>query len=546
MHRGIVGLFLENALNLRDAVTEWKSLLGDDKVLDHGSLPGKFSRDTAGHRAGVPALIRVDTGEQLPGVMKIAHRHRVRIHPVSSGNNWGYGSALPVENETCVLDLSALTQVIDFDEELGVVTLEPGVTQGMLQAFLDERQLPFMTPVTGAGPHCSLVGNALERGYGITPVSDHYAAVTDMEVVLADGSLHRSALAELGHVRIARLHKWDLGPHLAGLFSQSGLGVVRTMSIALARRPDCIKACVFGLPDLQAVSDFVPLVRSAIRMLGAGLGGLNLMNSHRVISMLGPHPNDREEGCAPLTALQLRDLEKRQMVTPWTGFGSLYGSRRMVAAAQRELRAMLGAKASRMLFVDEPRAEQIASVAKLLPGKLGSNAARSAKTLRSALGLLAGRPNETTLPLAYWLNHRRLPTAGQALDPARDGCGLIWFAPLVPMVPSCVQATVDMVRAVSARNDVEPLITLTSLNDRLFDCTVPILYRADQPGRAEAAQRCYFEMVEAGSRLGIYPYRLAAFGMNLMPSPDNGNESLHQRLRNCLDPNDILAPGRYR
>lgn len=514
-------------------------------MLESGDLPEKYSRDTAGHRAGVPALIRVTSGELLPAVMKIASRHRVRIHPVSSGNNWGYGSALPVEDETCVMDLSALTQIIDFDEELGVVTLEPGVTQGMLQAFLDQHQHPFMTPVTGAGPHCSLVGNALERGYGITPISDHYAAVTDMEVVLADGSIHRSALAELGHARIARLHKWDLGPHLAGLFTQSGLGVVRAMSIALARRPECIKACVFGLTDLKAVSDFVPLVRDAIRTLGAGLGGLNLMNSHRVISMLGPHPNDREDGCAPLTAPQLRGLEKRQMVMPWTGFGSLYGSRRMVAAAQREMRALLGGKASRMLFVDEPRADQIASVAKLLPGNLGSNAARSARTLRSALGLLAGRPNETTLPLAYWLNHRRLPGAGQPLDPARDGCGLIWFAPLVPMVASCVQATIAMVHEVTSRHRVEPLITLTSLNDRLFDCTVPILYRADQPGRAEAAQRCYFEMVEAGRTIGIYPYRLAAFGMNLMPAPDGANEGLHRRLRNCLDPDGILAPGRY-
>ena len=532
-------------MTLRDALAEWKSLLGEDRVLEQSQLPEKFSRDTAGHRASVPALIRVSRREQLQGVMQVASRHRVRIHPVSSGNNWGYGSALPVEDDTCVLDLSDLKQVIDFDEELGVVTLEPGVTQGELQAYLDRLELPFMTPVTGAGPHCSLVGNALERGYGITPISDHYAAVTDMEVVLADGTIHRSALAELGHTRIARLHKWDLGPHLAGLFTQSGLGVVRTMSIALARRPDCIKACVFGLPDLQAVSAFVPLVRNAIRTLGAGLGGLNLMNSHRVISMLGKHPNDSETGCEPLTAPQLRDLEKRQMVTPWTGFGSLYGSRRMVAAAQRELRAILGGKASRMLFVDEPRADQIASVAKLLPGNLGTNAARSARTLRSALGLLAGRPNETTLPLAYWLNHRRLPAAGQPLDPARDGCGLIWFAPLVPMSSSSVQATVDMVVAVSARHHIEPLVTLTSLNDRLFDCTVPILYRADQPGRIEAAQRCYFEMVEAGSKLGIYPYRLAAFGMHLMPAANTQAEGLHRRLKNCLDPDEILAPGRY-
>ena len=33
-------------------------------------------------------------------------------------------------------------------------------------------------PVTGAGPNCSLLANALERGYGITPPTDHFGAVT--------------------------------------------------------------------------------------------------------------------------------------------------------------------------------------------------------------------------------------------------------------------------------------------------------------------------------------------------------------------------------
>ena len=30
-----------------------------------------------------------------------------------------------------------------------------------------------MVPTTGAGPHASVLGNACERGYGITPDTDH-------------------------------------------------------------------------------------------------------------------------------------------------------------------------------------------------------------------------------------------------------------------------------------------------------------------------------------------------------------------------------------
>jgi len=532
-------------LSLNQALSDWSALLGHDQIVEQANLPPKFRSDTSGHCATIRAVIRVKDPDHLPQIMRIAGRHRVKIHPVSTGNNWGYGSAIPVNDDTCILDLSGLCKIIDFDQELGVVTLEPGVTQGMLEAFLDEHKLAFMTPVTGAGPDCSLVGNALERGYGITPVADHYAAVTDMEVVLADGSVHRSSLADLGCTRIARLHKWDLGPHLAGMFSQSGLGVVRSMSIALAPRPECIKSCIFALTDISAVGRYVPLFRQAIRQLGGTLGGLNIMNSHRVIAMLGQHPNDKETGFEVLTPAQLHELERQHMIAPWTGFASLYGSRRVVSAAQRELRSILGGRVSRLVFVDETRARQIALIARILPGRLGLNAARSAKTLRSALGLLRGRPNETTLPLAYWLDHRKIPPAGQALDPARDACGLIWYSPLVPMSAGCVESTIDMVYEVTKRHQIEPLITLTSLNDRLFDCTVPLLFRSDEPGRLEAARRCYFELVQSGKKIGVYPYRLAAFSMGLVRPSDRQGANLHERLRAHLDPQDILAPGRY-
>ena len=74
--------------------------------------------------------------------------------------------------------------------------------------------------MTGAGPTCSLVGNALERGYGITPYTDHFAAVTDIEAVLPDGSVYRTALREIAGDELARLFKWGIGPHTAGLFAQ--------------------------------------------------------------------------------------------------------------------------------------------------------------------------------------------------------------------------------------------------------------------------------------------------------------------------------------
>ena len=44
-----------------------------------------------------------------------------------------------------------------------MVTVEPGVTQAKLSAYLDTHGYPFLVLVAGAEPNCSLLGNALNE-----------------------------------------------------------------------------------------------------------------------------------------------------------------------------------------------------------------------------------------------------------------------------------------------------------------------------------------------------------------------------------------------
>ena len=86
-----------------------------------------------------------------------------------------------------LLDLSRMNRIVDFNEDLAYVTVEPGVTQGQLYAFLRERGSRLWMDATGASPDCSLIGNTMERGFGHTPYGDHFAQVCGLEVVLPDG-----------------------------------------------------------------------------------------------------------------------------------------------------------------------------------------------------------------------------------------------------------------------------------------------------------------------------------------------------------------------
>ena len=214
-----------DAESLSLAMWAWRGRIGEPAVLDAASAQQCYGVCTTGIERVIAAALRPASLDDVRAIVEIAGDRAVPLYPISTGNNWGYGTANPARDGCVVVDLSGLGRIVEIDPDLGVVTVEPGVTQQKLSDYLDENNLPFLVPVTGAGPHCSLVGNALERGYGITPYADHFAAVTALEAVLADGRVYRSALSELGGKQADRAYKWGIGPYLDGLFAQSGFAI---------------------------------------------------------------------------------------------------------------------------------------------------------------------------------------------------------------------------------------------------------------------------------------------------------------------------------
>lgn len=531
-------------MELEAAIRDWQALLGDTQVVTGEAVQQAYGHDASGNERRIPAALRVTDSATAPELMRIANRHRVPVYPISTGRNWGYGTALPAQDDCVIIDLSGLNKILHFDAELGAVTLEPGVTQGMLADFLDQGSHAFLVPVTGAGPTCSLLGNALERGYGITPQTDHFGAVTDLEAVLADGTIYKTALREAGGDDLARLFKWGIGAYSTGLFTQSGFGVVTRMTIILARRPECVKVCLFSLKDDALLEPAVERIRSILSRLPGTVGGINLMNQHRVLAMSAPYPADQisPEGVIPASVIQ--SLGRQYQILPWTGFGTLYGTRRMVAAAQKEIKSLLAGVASRLIFVSPGGARTLARAAGWLPGAGGKRLASTAATLAKSLELVAGRPNETALPLAYWRNPN--PPQGPLRDPSRDGCGLIWYAPLVPMRPAGIRAYVNMVKEIAPKHRLEPLITFTSISDKLFDSTVPLVFERHQPQAVADAANCYRELLETGRVQGWLPYRVGISTMKTLGELQPNAHAFHARLRQGLDPHNILAPGRYR
>ena len=116
---------------------------------------------------------------------------------------------------------------------------------------------------TGSTPDASLIGNIIERGFGITPYGDHVGRSCGYEIVLADGSLLRTGFGAWPKARTASLDRWAPGPSLEGLFSQTGLGVVTKLSIAVMPVPETACTAFVDIDNDEALVATIDIFRRA-------------------------------------------------------------------------------------------------------------------------------------------------------------------------------------------------------------------------------------------------------------------------------------------
>src|ERR1035437_10359843 len=157
---------IRSGRHLEMALEQWTAQLGRENViLDPAALRGAETA-TFGTSVTVPAIVRPGNREEVQQVLRIANEWRIPVYPVSGGCNWGYGSRVPGASGCVLLDLGRMNRILDFSEDLAYITVEPGVTQQQVYAFLQERKSGLWMDATGASPQASLVGNAVERGFG--------------------------------------------------------------------------------------------------------------------------------------------------------------------------------------------------------------------------------------------------------------------------------------------------------------------------------------------------------------------------------------------
>lgn len=528
---------------LRSAIEQWRAIVGPEHVLTDPAVLRRAETATFATSARVPVVVRPQSRSEVQACLRVANAQRVAVYPVSTGKNWGYGSGVPASDNNVLMDLSRMTQIVDFDERLAYVTVEPGVTQRQLFDFLRAKRSLLWMDSTGASPDSSLIGNTLERGFGHTPYGDHFSHVCALEVVLASGEYLETGFARFAHAAAAPVSRWGLGPVLDGLFSQSNFGVVTRMTVWLMPAPEHFEAFFFQCENEAALAPVVEALRT-LRLSGTLRSAVHLGNDYKVLNGLRQYPWEHTGGETPLGASDMMKFRKDLRFGVWNGSGGLYGTRRQVAEARRLVRRGLKSNVSKLAFVSR----RTLSTAKRLGGMYhrvtGWDIRGALELVRPLFGLLQGVPSDKPIASAYWRKRTAIPPKP---DPDADGCGLLWCAPVIPLDGAHATQLARVSTDTLLEHGFEPLISLTLLSERALTCVISISYDRHTGGEDERAMTCYRALSRRLVSHGYHPYRLGVQATNDLSVglQSETYSTLLTALKRVLDPNAILAPGRY-
>ncbi|MFT5130400.1 MAG: 4-cresol dehydrogenase (hydroxylating), partial [Rhodothermales bacterium] len=492
----------------------------------------------------ISMVLRPENSEQVRRIVAIANERRVPLYPISRGCNWGLGSRLPVRDGCAVVDLSRMNKIISVDAKHAYAVIEPGVTQGQLYDHLVAEEIPLMLNVTGAGRQASLVGNALERGIGY--FSSRADSLSGMEVVLGNGDVIRTGFGHFESAHTTHLYRHGIGPSLDGIFGQSNFGIVTQAGIELLPKPAHQMACIAGLADSACLGRLVDALGD-LRRQGLITSVVHIGNRARTHVTLTPLVMDylRERGETGDASLAeaAKDIMYRENFGSWSAVIGMHGTRGQLAESQKWIRRKLRGIA-RADFITDANLAMVTKVSKamsFLPVFRRKLAVLHAVT--PLHNLTSGIPTDAPLKSVYFGANEAVPD-DPAANPDASDAGLIFVAPFIPLCGRTAVNVVALTERIFNAHRFTPYITLNIIDAKSAEAVINVAFRRSDTARVEAARQCVAELETALIKQGYPPYRVGPDSMPRVVS-DNSFWRTVGKLKSALDPNGIIAPGRY-
>ena len=535
------------------AASAWREALADgavaaDAVADDAKTLDRYAQTTLAHGTRPCCVLYPESTEAVQKVVGIAATHGVPVYPISRGRNWGYGDACAPADGMAIVDLSRMDRIVEVNDELAYAVVEPGVSQRAFHAHLSEHHAGLWFDASGAGLDASLVGNTVDRGFGHTRYGDHFATTCGMEIVLADGRVLNTGFGHYPNAKASRAYRYGLGPALDGLFCQSNYGIVTKIGLWLVPAPEAFNFFYITVPRHEDLAPLIDALRP-LRMGGILDSAVHIGNDLRLLSANGRYPWEEAGDQIPLPEALRVEMRRPTGMGAWNVAGSLTGTAAHVRASRKALRRAVG-HLGKIGFVGDTKlalGEWAASVLRKLG--MGDRITEQLRTLKPNYGLLKGIPTDEPLRGAQW-RLRHPPGQAEAPDDAPGspldlGCGLMWASPVLPATGRDATQVMAIAEPILREFDFEPLVTFTMITERAMVGILNVVFDKTVPSESEKADRCYHRMLEALRDAGYIPYRVGLSGFDTFRSPDDVFWQVAGQIKRALDPNDIIAPGRY-
>ncbi|KAJ3547678.1 hypothetical protein NM208_g1399 [Fusarium decemcellulare] len=442
--------------------------------------------------------------EEIQAILKIANQYQVPLWTCSQGKNFGYGGPAPRVAGSVVLSLQRMNRILEVNEKLAYIVVEPGVTFFDVYNYLVENKLDLWT---------------LDRGHGYTISGDRQHFIGSLEVVLASGDVLRTGQWAVPNSPSAHACPNSFGPQVDGLFLQSNLGIVTKMAVALDAAPASFMDVKIHCPEVEDIAPLIDtlqqLDREGITQSHGMITNINHFASHDA-------PKHQQQSApGPLTPESIAFLKKKYNTGYWRCQVSLYGPKQLVLARWS-------------------RIEEV--VPKNLPNAWVEHTLYEGQDGRpvdnSQIGTLpAGVPSMLAVKLADYNLPADGTGAGAHIDttlilPCEGNTVLTWF---------------KKAKAIMEEQGVDPFIGchvfskyILFVQEYVFDKTSP---KAREGGR-----KVVKALLTEAEKNGFANYRSHVQHMDAVQNLYNFNGHIYRRfvesLKAAVDPNGILSPGK--
>lgn len=241
-------------MNKKELIEKIKDISSPENVTDLDFDLLIYSRDTSPEIGFKPlVVVKPRDAREISKILKLAQEYKTPVVPRGAGTHPA-GCTLPLREDSIVLDLTGMNEIVEIDEENFSVSVQPGITWSKLNTILSEKKMTtgFLGPVSS---YSATVGGSVgigSMGYASAKYGCVGEQVLGLEVVLPTGEIIRTGSG--ANLKSKKgLSRYVHGGDLSGLFinSHGAFGIITEITLNLYPTPSNIGFATFIFDNLK-------------------------------------------------------------------------------------------------------------------------------------------------------------------------------------------------------------------------------------------------------------------------------------------------------